>query len=148
MALGVVILGSAAIISAAPNAGTESAPSAGTYAPVSDLNSLSKNSTRNVSSFGVFGRSVAYSIPGTRDQTISLAGFVSVGDTGQGTLFTAEAGNTTAFIKIQLDGTNGFTQAVKVGSRTYTATPDGLQALTFELTSAADPVILGTGPLL
>lgn len=148
MALGVVVLGSAAIISAAPNAGTESAPSAGTYAPVSDLNSLSKNSTRNVSSFGVFGRSVAYSIPGTRDQTLSLAGFLSIGDTGQATLFSAEAANTTCFVKIQFDGTNGFTQAVKVGSRTFTATPDGLQQVTFELSSAADPVVLGTGPLL
>lgn len=148
MALGTVVLGSAAIISAAPNAGTEASPSAGTYAPVSDINSLSKNSTRNVSSFGVFGRAVAYSIPGTRDQTLSLGGFLSVGDSGQATLFAAEAANTTCFIKVQMDGTNGFTQAVKVGSRTYTATPDGLQAVTFALSSAADPVILGTGPLL
>ncbi|MEO7102880.1 MAG: hypothetical protein ABI119_06040 [Gemmatimonadaceae bacterium] len=148
MALGTVVLGSAAIISAASNTGTEASPSAGTYAPVSDINSLSKNSTRNVSSFGVFGRSVAYSIPGTRDQTLSLGGFLSVGDTGQGTLFAAEAANTTAYIKVLFDGTNGFTQAVKVGSRTYTATPDGLQQITFALSSAADPTITGTGPLL
>jgi hypothetical protein len=148
MALGTVVLGSAAIISAAANTGTEAAPSAGTYSPVSDLNTVSKNSTRNTQTFGVFGRAVAYQVPGTRDQSFSLGGFLSVGDDGQGILDTAEAANTTCFIKILFDGTNGFSQAVKVGTRTLTMTPEGLDAITYALSSAADPVIVGTGPLI
>lgn len=148
MAIGTTMLGAATVISAAPNAGTEASPSAGTYAPVSDINTLTRNSTRNVTNYSVFGRSVAYSIPGSRDQSYSLGGYISVGDTGQGTLIAAELANTTAYIKIQFDGTNGFTQAVKVGSRTFSMTPDGLQAMTLQLSSAADPLILGTGPLL
>jgi hypothetical protein len=148
MALGTVVLGVAAIISAAPNSGTEAAPVAGTYAPVSDLNTVTKNSTRNTQTFGVFGRAVAYQVPGTRDQSFSLGGFVSVGDTGQTTLISAESTNTTAFIKILFDGTNGFTQAVKVGTITLGLTPDGIDTITFALSSAADPVISGTGPLL
>lgn len=148
MAIGTVVLGVAAIISAAPNTGTEAAPAAGTYAPVSDLNTVSKNSTRNTQTFGVFGRSVAYQVPGNRDQSFSLGGFLSVGDTGQGTLITAEAANTTCFVRILFDGTNGFSQAVKVGSRTLSMTPEGIDAVTFALSSAADPVIVGTGPLL
>ena len=148
MAIGTVMLGAAAIISAAPNAGTEAAPSPGTFAPVSDLNTVGKNSTRNVQSFGVFNRAVGYSIPGTRDQSFSVGGYISVGDTGQGTLNAAEAANTTAYIKILFDGTNGFQQAIKVGTRTLSLTPDGLQGCTWELSSAADPTIVGTGPLL
>ena len=148
MALGVVVLGSAAVISAAPNTGTEAAPIAGTYSPVSDLNTISKNSTRNVATFGVFGRATSYSVPGSRDQSFALGGFISTGDTGQATLLTGEAANTTVFVKVLFDGTNGFTQAVKVGSRTFSMTPDGLQQITFALNSVADPVISGTGPLL
>lgn len=148
MAIGTVVLGAAAVISSAPNAGTEAAPSPGTFAPVSDLNTVSKNSTRNVASFGVFNRAVSYSIPGTRDQTFSIGGYLSVGDTGQATLVSAEAANTTAYIKILFDGTNGFQQAIKVGTRTLSLTPDGLQGVTFELASAADPTVVGTGPLL
>jgi len=148
MAIGTTVLGAAAIASAAPNAGTEASPSAGTYAPISDLNTVSKNSNRNVSSFPVLNRAIAYSIPGSRDQTFSLGGYLSIGDTGQSTMIAAEIANTTCYVKILFDGTNGFSQAVKVGSRTLSITPDGLQGVTFELASVADPTIVGTGPIL
>jgi hypothetical protein len=148
MALGTVVFGNACIISSAPNTGTEIAPAAGTYAPVSDLNTWTRNSTRPVGSFPVFGRAVAYQVPGAKAQSLSLGGFLSIGDTGQETLFTAEATSVTAFIKVLNNGTDGWSQAVKVGTRTATATPDGLQAITFDLQGQADAIIAGAGPIL
>jgi hypothetical protein len=148
MTIGTAVLGDAAIISVAPNSGTEAAPVAGTYIPVSDLNSVSKNSTRNVTTSPVFGRLTAYQIPGSRDQSYSLGGFLSAGDSGQALIVSNEQANTTFFVKVLPDGTNGWSQAVKCGSRTFNATPEGLQGVTFALSGVADPVVVGTGPLI
>jgi hypothetical protein len=139
MALGTVQISANAVISV-------STTLAGTYSPISDLNSVSKNSQRTISQIPVLQRAVAYGIPGAREVTMSLGGFLSVGDTGQDILRAAEDANTTVFIKVLPDGTNGWTQEMRVGSQGYAMAPDGLQEFTWELASVAAAAIVGTGP--
>ena len=93
-------------------------------------------------------KTTAYVIPGTRESTWTVSGFLSVGDTGQDHLRTAEEDNTTVFIKVLPDGTNGFVQEVNVGTTTHEAAPEGLQGVSFDFGAAAEATIIGTGPIL
>lgn len=122
---------------------------AGTYSPVSDLNSFNKTSNRTINQFPVFGRPVAYGIPAPREETYSAGGYLSIADTGQDLLRTAEFNNTTVFLKVFFDGvTNGFIQEVRVGSKSFSVAPDGLQEVTFEFSAVGTATIVGTGPVL
>lgn len=126
----------------------QSSPDDSTYSPVNDLNSYRKTNTRNNQTFAVFMKTVAYVIPGTRESTWTVSGFLSIGDTGQDSLRAAESANTTCFIKVLPDGTNGFKQEINVGTTTHEASPDGLQGVSFDLTAAAAGTIIGSGPVL
>ena len=119
----------------------------GIYDPVSDLNAFNKSSSRTIAQFPVFMRAVSYGIPAPREETFTASGYLSVADTGQNTLRTAEINNTTVFLKVLYDGTNGFTQEVRVGSKSFSVAPDGLQEVTFEFASVGAAVIVGTGPV-
>lgn len=147
MAVGSTFIGSAAIISVAPNTGTDAAPVAGTYVPLSKMNTIGKTSTRNSTSEPVFMETDALVTFGPRDQSWSLGGFISPGDSGQAALNDAEASNDTVFIKLLYDGTNGFTQLVRVGTITIGLTPTGIPTITYAFAGAAPAVITGTGPL-
>lgn len=140
MADGVVVMGADFVI--------QSSPDDTTYSAVNDLNSYRKTNTRNNQTFAVFMKTVAYVIPGTRESTFTVSGFLSVGDTGQDNLRTAESGNTTCFIKVLPDGSNGFKQEINVGTTTHEATPEGLQPASFDLAAAAAGTIIGSGPVL
>jgi hypothetical protein len=141
MADGTVQMGADFVIQAGTTA-------VGATAPVNDLNSYRKTNTRNNQTFAVFMKTTAYVIPGTRESTWTVSGFLSVGDTGQDHLRTAEEDNTTVFIRVLPDGTNGFTQEVTVGTTTHEAAPEGLQGVSFDFGAAAAAVIVGTGPIL
>lgn len=119
-----------------------------TYIIVNDMDRYERAVRRNATSVAVFGRATNYSIPGSRDVTFTVSGFLSDTDAGQATLRTSEAADTPVLIKVMFDGANGFTQSVLVGSTTHSASPEGLQAYSFEFSATADPVIVGTGPLL
>ena len=94
----------------------------------------------------MFQRATAHSVPGAREVTLTLNGYLSKADTGQDMLRTAESGDTTVHVKILPDGTNGERQEYRVGSREWSAEAGGgLQAISFELGAAADPVVVGSG---
>lgn len=118
---------------------------AGTYSKVNDLNRVSFNSNRPSTSQSVFMRSVQYTTFGKREQTYSLSGFKSIGDTGQGILDTAAEDNSVIAIKILRDGTNGWTQFVRVGSNNETMAPEGLQEISYDLGAATAKTLVGTG---
>lgn len=124
-----------------------SATQGGIYSPLSDINNFRYNATRNSTTVTVFGRTVGYTNFSPEAVTATASGFLSVGDTGQDLARTTAQTNATAFIKVLHDGVNGFTQEVRVGTRTREATTDGLQATTFEFGAVGVPVVVGTGPL-
>lgn len=118
------------------------------WVEVADMNSFSHGSSRDIATFPVFQRTVPHSIPGPREQTMSVGGYLNSDDPGQARLRAASAGNLTVNIRVYWAGTtNGFTQVVRVGSTGVTVSPEGLQETTFELAAAEAPVIVGTGPL-
>ena len=97
-----------------------SATSGGTYEPVSHINSYNRNSNRTIAQFPSFGNATI-GVPGAREVTWSVGGYKSVGDAGQDLLETAEKNNTTVFVQALHDGTNGFEEEVRVGSKTAKA---------------------------
>jgi hypothetical protein len=141
MADGLVAMGADFVLQSASAVG-------GSYSPVNDMNSYRKTNTRNNQTFAVFMKTVAYVIPGTRESTWTVSGFLSLGDTGQDTLRLAESTDATAAIKVLPDGSNGFEQEVNVGTTTHEATPEGLQGYSFDFSAAAAGVIIGSGPVL
>ena len=118
-----------------------------TFILVGDLNSFSRNTARDNQTFPVFGSTVAYVIPGTREITYTVSGFLS-DDAGQERLREAEQNDTPIKVRVLWDGTNGFTQEVRVSSTTQDATPEGLQETSFELAGTGPAEIEGTGPLV
>jgi hypothetical protein len=140
MPLGVVVMGTELAISAATSTVVSSVYTAGTYAPISDLNRIDYNSNRPVTNVAVFGRSVQYVIPGIKEQTMTLAGFFSAGDTGQETLTTGEAANDVLAIEVLRDGTNGYEIFGRVGSIRETAAPEGLQEISYDFSAVTDRV--------
>lgn len=134
MALGVVIMGSELVINAATTTGPVAGVyTAGTFSPVSDMNRVDYNANRPTTNVAVFGRSVQYSIPGVKEQTLTISGFKSVGDTGQGILDTAETTDAVIAAQVLRDGTNGWQLFARVGSIRESAAPEGLQEISYDL---------------
>lgn len=139
MAVGTIVLASATVIEA-------SSASAGTYNPISDLNTINKGSNRQIDSFPVFQRETAHQVPGAREVTLTLNGYLSAGDTGQDLVRSTEAADGTVFVKTLPDGTNGESQGMRVGSREWSADASGgLQPVSFECAAAEDAVAIGSG---
>ena len=138
MAIGTVLLAEETILEVASTL-------VGTYSPISDINSASRPSSRQTSSYPVLMRATAHTIPGAREVSLTLNGYLSKGDTGQDMLRSAEAAGTTVFVRILPDGTNGETREYRVGSREWSTGAEGLQEVSFELSSAGDPTVVGAG---
>jgi acetylornithine deacetylase/succinyl-diaminopimelate desuccinylase-like protein len=113
---------------------------------VNDINRWGKRSNRSVSSFPVFKRNTAYTVPGSREVTYSVAGFLNDTDAGQTFLRTAERANANVNIRVvPTDASNnGFEQLVRVGSTSHDATPEGIQEYSFEFTAVADETAMAT----
>lgn len=118
------------------------------FSPVGDMNSYRRGSTRGETRHSVFGRTLQYIVPGKRDQTMEIGGFLTLADAGQVILRAAEAAKTDVIVKILFDGTNGFTQQCSVSSFSHDANPDDLENHGFTLVPNADAVVVGTGPIL
>jgi hypothetical protein len=118
------------------------------YYVVNDMNAFSKNSDRSVTKVAVFQRALPHIVASARDQGYTLSGFLNGTDNGQNRLRAAELADEQVTIRVTHDGTNGFTQPVKVISYTYDADPEGLQEHGFSLEADGDAVIAGSGPLL
>jgi hypothetical protein len=139
MALGTVIMGSEHIINAATTTGPVGGIyTAGTFSPVSDMNRVDYNANRPVTNIAVFGRAVQYSIPGVKEQTLTISGFKSVGDTGQGILDTAETTDAVIAIQVLRDGTNGWQLFGRVGSIRESAAPEGLQEISYDINAITE----------
>lgn len=138
MAVGTIALGEDSVI-------IVSALIAGTYEPVSDLNSYSYNANRNVNQFPVFQRATAHGVPAAREITLTLSGLYSQGDAGQDLIRDGEAAGTTVFIKLLPDGTNGIQQEFRVATIQHSGTPEDPADVSFEFAAAGDPVEVGTG---
>lgn len=148
MPAGTPVVGTAVTIQVAPNTpALSNPPVAGTYVDCNDLTTLSKNSTRNKQTQSVFMRATAYTTYGQREVTYSLNGLLSVGDSGQDALRTAEETNDVIFVKILWDGTNGFSVPCRVGTHTGNSTPENRVEITYELTAEDDATAEGTGPI-
>lgn len=118
------------------------------FSPVGDMNSYRRGSSRGETRHSVFGRTLQYIVPGRRDQTMEIGGFLTLADAGQVILRTAEANKTDVVIKILFDGTNGFTQQCSVSSFSHDANPDDLENHGFTLVPSADATIIAAGPIL
>jgi len=120
----------------------------GGFVIVNDMNSFSKNSDRSVTKVPVFQRVLPHVVASARDQGYTLSGFLNGSDAGQNALRAAEAADAQVDIKVTFDGSNGFTQPVKVISYTMDADPEGLQEHGFTLEADGAAIVVGTGPLL
>lgn len=118
------------------------------FSAVNDTNTYRRGSSREAGRRSVFMRVVPYIVTGRRQQTMEFGGYLNLTDAGQALMRAAEMNNTDVVAKVLFDGTNGFTQQCKVTSFTHEASPDDLQGITWVLDPVADPVIVGTGPIL
>jgi hypothetical protein len=121
-----------------------------TFLPVNDLNRFSRRTTRSTTRTRVFMRANPYVNRGAREFTVTISGFLSIGDPGQDALRAAMNTDVPVKLKVMPDGVNGFTQDFYVGNQGADASPDptALQEVSWELAEAAAPVAVGTGPIL
>lgn len=119
----------------------------GTFVAVENANTVSKSKTRPVTTERVFGKAVPLRAEGTPDEPYTIGGFLTPGDPGQKILNDAELARTVVNIKVQPDGTNGWTQKVFVHSYKYDAKPDGYQPISWDMTAVAPAVLVGTPPV-
>lgn len=138
MATGDVVLTSDTVIEVATSVG-------GSYSQVSDLNTYTVNSDRQIRSFPVF-MGATHTVPDPRTLRITLNGYLSVGDTGQDTLRDSERNNDIVYLKILPDGTNGTIFPVRTGTRELSGDAEGgLHRVSFECSMDGDPTEVGSG---
>lgn len=138
MATGTIVLGSEAVI-------TASTAEAGTYDPVSDLNSYNHSVSAQVNQFPVFQRAAAHGVPAADEITLTLSGLYSKGDSGQGTIRTQKAAGLTVWLKLLPDGTNGIQGEYRVASIAHSGTPNDPGNVDFEFALAGTETAVGTG---
>lgn len=138
MALGTIVLGPDAVLEVATSVG-------GAYSQISEIATASKKDNRPLDKFYRF-MGPTHVIPGARDLTIDLDGYVSWGDTGQGMLRTASDSGDVVYVKILPDGTNGRIYPVRVGGRDWQAeAKGGIDTCKFSLGVDGDPTGVGDG---
>ena len=122
----------------------------GTFVNIDGMDTWSRDSTQGSTSSPYFGDGgspfVSLDAP---SQTLTISGMFNPTDAGQLRALEVKNAGTTVDIEVLYDGTNGYTQAVRVGGGTHGATADG-GPQTIAFTFAPDgtaPVIVGTGPL-
>lgn len=120
----------------------------GSWVPVHDMNSYSKSSSRTRSTFAVFMRPIPHTIVGAREVTWTFSGFLNMVDPGQEILRDAEEADDVVNIRVLPDGVNGFTQPVRVGSRTHDAEPENFQDYSFEFSAEDVATPVGAGPVV
>ncbi|MBA2458722.1 MAG: hypothetical protein H0V43_07180 [Gemmatimonadales bacterium] len=135
MPLGVVVLGEDAII----HSGATATPAD----PVSHIESYSRPVNRPLTTRAVFMAAAAISFPGAREVTLTLTGLLSLGDTGQNNLRTAEANGTPVYVKLWPDGLAGIIAPYRVASRGLDAAADGPTEVSFDL--GLDGAEVGSG---
>lgn len=120
-----------------------------TWNPVGGMNSWGASHPRDRQEYPVFGSTQPVTRSGRRGHDYQASGYYDPVDPGQVALRGAARTDDTVRIRSTHDGTNGFTQDVKVGTTGHDADADpaSLQETSFEFYGVADPVVEGTGPL-
>lgn len=119
-----------------------------TFVAVNGMDEWQANDSQNIDTFPTFGAATPLAIPAPPDVSFTISGFLDVADPGQIRLRLIARTRATVIIKVLYDGTNGYTQEVRVGSHGHTASASGgPQTQSFEFAPSATAVIVGTGPL-
>lgn len=119
------------------------------WVPVNDMNRFDRNTTRSTTRQRVFMKARAYLLRGAREFTSAISGFKNLADPGQQMIRDAMETDVIVSLRILPDGVNGISQDFYVGRQTSGATPEptDMQTHGWELADAADPVMVGTGPI-
>jgi hypothetical protein len=120
----------------------------GTYIAINGVDKYSRRSGRASRKQSVFGQVNQISSTGVLAETITLSGITDIADPGILRLLAMKAGDLQGSVRIKFDGTNGFTQPVKVTSLDTDADPDDFQTFSTNLETMAAAVLVGTGPIL
>lgn len=126
----------------------------GTYTLIKGLNSITKNVSRTVNTEDTFDTNNAYSEPGPREVSYTVAGLFIPEDPGQLLVQSAEAADTAVYFKFlprggsadATENVKGFTHLCKVGSGDWgSVSGGGAATLGFTLLSQADSAATGAG---
>lgn len=122
---------------------------AGVYVVIEFMNSYSKGSDSDETRYPVFNRATPLVIAADPGESFSIGGFYDPADAGQLRAILKSRDGTDINIRVLPDGTNGFTQLVKILRHRHEASADpGFQLISFECVAQAAAVIQGTGPIL
>ena len=120
----------------------------GTFIPVAWMDEYEDSDAQTIDTFPSFGATTPLGIPSPPDITFSLSGMYDPEDPGQLRLRTIARARSTVNINVLHDGTNGFKQLIRVGSRTRGASASGgPQTQSFEFAPSGEPTEVGDGPL-
>lgn len=124
---------------------------AGTYNPVSLLNSWDADYNEQVSEYDVFQLADPLEVNGRAKVTMSFGGYLPDStDSGTATINSHEVAKDYVFVKVLWDGTNGFTCKARVQTKKATAKA-GANLIEVTYTFIVLPsslAIVGTGPVL
>lgn len=112
---------------------------------MADGTRYSKRGSRPATRTAVFGSAIPRTSKGTPDVGFTLTALQNPTDPGQAILYAAEEANSSVWIQVLPDGSNGFKQEVTVTSNNHDADPDSIQTVTFECTAVAARTAVGTG---
>lgn len=120
------------------------------FVPVNEMNRFSRRTARTTTKTRVFMNPNPKIARSARDVTATISGFVDTDDPGQEILRDAMATDDIITLRILPDGVNGFTQQFYLNNQGADANPEPQngQECSWELTDAAAPVVVLTGPIL
>lgn len=124
---------------------------AGTYDPVSLINSWDASFDENVSEYDVFQLADPLAVNGRANSTMSFGGYLADStDSGQAKILSHEVAKDFLFVKVLWDGVNGFTCKARVNTkRTSNRAGANLAEVTYTFTVVPSSItIVGTGPIL
>jgi len=125
------IAGSSAVIKASVNGAD--------WTEVDELNSASMNANGENIDITKFGDDYRARIQAIKDASYALGGFYDKDDTnGQVAIRAAYAGNTAIYIMVLVDGTNGWSQQVRVAGFNLTIAVDGAVEVAIDLEGTGD----------
>lgn len=124
-----------------------SATSGGTKTVVNGLTRFSRRRSRSTTRTAVFSRTTPYLSRTQRAHSFTVSGLRINADAGQVMLRDSEAADTSVFLTVLWDGTNGFMQEVLPSELSDDAAPEGLVGYGFSFEGVDEPTVVGTGPL-
>lgn len=120
----------------------------GVYVAINGVDKYSRRSSRASRKQSVFGQGNQVSSTGVLSETITMSGITDIADPGILRLVAMKAGDLQGNVRVKFDGTNGYTQPVKVTSLDTDADPDDFQTFSLNLETMAAAVLVGTGPIM